>query len=47
MPNSSPAASSSGRRGEAACVTGQTIVSDGGRTLEIPGDLEQAAEDTG
>jgi NAD(P)-dependent dehydrogenase (short-subunit alcohol dehydrogenase family) len=32
---------------EAAYVTGQTIVIDGGQTLGIPGDLEQAAEDTG
>jgi hypothetical protein len=28
-------------------VTGQTIVIDGGQTLGIPGDLEQAAQDTG
>jgi NAD(P)-dependent dehydrogenase (short-subunit alcohol dehydrogenase family) len=32
---------------EAAYVTGQTIVIDGGQTLGIPGHLEQAAEDTG
>ena len=32
---------------EAAYVTGQTIVIDGGQTLGIPGDLGQAAEDTG
>jgi NAD(P)-dependent dehydrogenase (short-subunit alcohol dehydrogenase family) len=32
---------------EAAYVTGQTIVIDGGQTLGIPGDLERAAEDTG
>jgi NAD(P)-dependent dehydrogenase (short-subunit alcohol dehydrogenase family) len=32
---------------EAAYVTGQTIVIDGGQTLGIPGDLEQAAQDTG
>jgi NAD(P)-dependent dehydrogenase (short-subunit alcohol dehydrogenase family) len=32
---------------EAAYVTGQTVVIDGGQTLGIPGDLEQAAEDTG
>jgi NAD(P)-dependent dehydrogenase (short-subunit alcohol dehydrogenase family) len=32
---------------EAAYVTGQTIVIDGGQTLGIRGDLEQAAEDTG
>jgi NAD(P)-dependent dehydrogenase (short-subunit alcohol dehydrogenase family) len=32
---------------EATYVTGQTIVIDGGQTLGIPGDLEQAAEDTG
>jgi NAD(P)-dependent dehydrogenase (short-subunit alcohol dehydrogenase family) len=32
---------------EAAYVTGQTIVIDGGQTLGIPGDLERAAQDTG
>jgi hypothetical protein len=32
---------------EAACVTRQRIVIDGGQTLGIPGDLQQAAEDTG
>jgi NAD(P)-dependent dehydrogenase (short-subunit alcohol dehydrogenase family) len=32
---------------EAAYVTGQTIVIDGGQTLGIPGDLEQAAAGTG
>jgi NAD(P)-dependent dehydrogenase (short-subunit alcohol dehydrogenase family) len=32
---------------EASYVTGQTIVIDGGQTLGIPGDLGQAAEDTG
>jgi hypothetical protein len=30
-----------------ACVTGQTIVIDGGQRLGARGDLEQAAEDTG
>jgi NAD(P)-dependent dehydrogenase (short-subunit alcohol dehydrogenase family) len=32
---------------EAAYVTGQTIVLDGGQTLGIPGDLEQAAQGVG
>jgi NAD(P)-dependent dehydrogenase (short-subunit alcohol dehydrogenase family) len=32
---------------EAAYVTGQTIVIDGGQTLGIPGDLEQAAREVG
>jgi NAD(P)-dependent dehydrogenase (short-subunit alcohol dehydrogenase family) len=32
---------------EAAYVTGQTIVIDGGQTLGIPGDLEQAAGEVG
>jgi NAD(P)-dependent dehydrogenase (short-subunit alcohol dehydrogenase family) len=32
---------------EAAHVTGQTIVIDGGQTLGIRGALEQAAEDIG
>jgi meso-butanediol dehydrogenase / (S,S)-butanediol dehydrogenase / diacetyl reductase len=32
---------------EAAYVTGQTIVIDGGQTLGIPGDLEDAATATG
>jgi NAD(P)-dependent dehydrogenase (short-subunit alcohol dehydrogenase family) len=32
---------------EAAYATGQTIVIDGGQTLGIRGDLEQAAEGTG
>jgi len=32
---------------EAAYVTGQTIVIDGGQTLGIPGDLGQDPEDTG
>jgi 3-oxoacyl-[acyl-carrier protein] reductase len=32
---------------EAAYVTGQTIVIDGGQTLGIRGDLGQAAEGTG
>ena len=32
---------------EAAYVTGQTVVVDGGQTLGIRGDLEHAAKDTG
>jgi NAD(P)-dependent dehydrogenase (short-subunit alcohol dehydrogenase family) len=32
---------------EAAYVAGQTIAIDRGRTLGIPRDLEQPAEDTG
>jgi NAD(P)-dependent dehydrogenase (short-subunit alcohol dehydrogenase family) len=31
---------------EAAYVSRQTIVIDGSQTLGLPGDLEQAAEDT-
>jgi len=31
---------------EAAYVTGQTIVIDGGQTLGIPSDLGQAAQET-
>jgi hypothetical protein len=32
---------------EAAHVTAQTMVIDGGQTPVVPGDLEQVAEDTG
>jgi NAD(P)-dependent dehydrogenase (short-subunit alcohol dehydrogenase family) len=32
---------------DAAYITGQVVVVDGGQTLGIPGDLEQAAEATG